>query len=120
MTPRSLKHRVLDDRVRVLVAPEESAGALLRIEYLARSVTPPPEDHWHPDQEERVEVLSGTLRCRLDGHERLLGAGDTLVIPAGAPHALWNDDLQGSCSIGEYRPALDTLAMFEVVFAAAP
>jgi len=117
---RNLSHPVLGDRVLVLVTPEESSGELLRIEYLAQGVTPPPENHWHPEQEERVEVLTGTLRCRLGSEERLLRARDRVVFPAGVPHALWNDDPAGSRSIGEYRPALDTLAMFEFVFTATP
>jgi quercetin dioxygenase-like cupin family protein len=118
MASRILEHPILGDRVTVLVAPEDSSGELLRIEYLARGVTPPPGDHVHPAQEERVQVLAGTVRCRVSGEERVLYPGDTLIVPTGTPHAVWNDDPAGSRSIGEFRPALDTLAALEAYFTA--
>ena len=100
------------DRVIVLKSAEDTAGALFRAEYIARVVTPPPRDHIHTHQEERVEVLEGTLRCRVAGREYLLERGAAMVIPAGTPHAVWNDDRLGSRSIAEYRPAMNAEAMF--------
>jgi len=120
MSSRVLVHPVLQDRVSVIVTPEDSAGALLRIEYEAGAVTPPADDHVHPDQEERIEVLAGTLHCRVSGEVRELHAGETLIIPPCTPHALWNESPSGSRSIGEYRPALETLRLFEAIFVAAP
>jgi quercetin dioxygenase-like cupin family protein len=115
-TPRVLRSPTLEDRVIVLVDPADSAGELFRFEYVARSVTAAPPDHMHTDQEERVEVLEGTLHCRIAGHERVLRPGDRLVIPPGTSHTLWNADPSGSRSIGEFTPALHALAMFETVF----
>jgi quercetin dioxygenase-like cupin family protein len=117
MASRVLEHPGLGDRVTVLVTPEESAGALLRIEYLARGVTPPPGDHTHLEQEERVQVVAGTVRCRVGGEDRTLRPGESVTIPCGTPHAVWNEDPSGSCAIGEFRPALDTLATLEAHFA---
>jgi uncharacterized cupin superfamily protein len=45
--------------------------------------------HVHPRQEERFEVISGTLRLRFGKEERVLTAGDVAVIPAGLPHVWW-------------------------------
>lgn len=50
----------------------------------------PPPPHLHPAQDERFEVLEGTLTVRLDGAERTLAAGETLDVPRGAPHQIWN------------------------------
>jgi Cupin domain len=36
-------------------------------------------------------VLEGALRVRLDGTEHELHRGDTLDVPAGAVHQMWND-----------------------------
>lgn len=119
MSARILVHPLLQDRVTVRVTPEESNGALLRIEYDARAVTPPADDHVHPDQEERIEVLAGTLHCRIGGEVREMHVGETLIIPASTPHALWNESPTGSRSVGEYRPALETLALFEAFFVPA-
>ncbi|HKM99255.1 MAG TPA: cupin domain-containing protein [Candidatus Binataceae bacterium] len=106
------ERRLARDRVIVLVSAEESAGELFRIEYIARDISPVPRDHIHIQQEERVEVIEGTLRCRVAGIESVLGPGERIVIPRGIPHAVWNDDRRGSRSIGEYRPAMNARAMF--------
>jgi quercetin dioxygenase-like cupin family protein len=50
----------------------------------------PPPKHFHPEQDERFEVLEGTLTARVDGEQRELGAGDVLEIPRGAVHQMWN------------------------------
>jgi hypothetical protein len=113
MTTTTIPDRsAAQDRVIVLKSAEDTAGALFRAEYIARVVTPPPRDHIHTHQEERVEVLEGTLRCRVAGREYLLERGAAMVIPAGTPHAVWNDDRLGSRSIAEYRPAMNAEAMF--------
>jgi quercetin dioxygenase-like cupin family protein len=49
-----------------------------------------PPKHFHPSQDERFRVLSGSLRVRFDGEERALGEGETIEIPRGAVHQMWN------------------------------
>lgn len=100
------------DRVIVLKSAEETAGELYRCEYIARVVTPRPRDHVHTQQEERLEVIEGTVRCRVAGREFVLERGRVMVIPPGTPHAVWNEDPLGSRSISEYRPAMNAQAMF--------
>jgi quercetin dioxygenase-like cupin family protein len=50
----------------------------------------PPPKHFHPSQYERFEVLEGTLRVVLDDSDRVLEAGDTIEVPRGAVHQMWN------------------------------
>jgi quercetin dioxygenase-like cupin family protein len=100
------------DRVIVLVSAEQSAGELFRCEYIAREVSPPPRDHIHTQQEERLEVIEGTVRCRVAGTEYTLERGQRVIIPPGTSHAVWNEDQLGSRSISEYRPAMNAQAMF--------
>jgi quercetin dioxygenase-like cupin family protein len=50
----------------------------------------PPPKHFHPAQDERFEVLEGIPTTRVDGEERELHAGDSLEIPRGAVHQMWN------------------------------
>ena len=118
MAHKTLTHPVLGDRLTVLTTAEESGGELFRFEYAARAVTPPPPDHMHAEQEERIEVLAGRLHCRINGEERVLRTGERIVFPAGVYHTVWNADVEGSRSMGEYRPALDTEAMFDALFVA--
>jgi mannose-6-phosphate isomerase-like protein (cupin superfamily) len=53
------------------------------------SGTAPPA-HLHPAQDEHFEITAGQLRAELDGRPRELKAGDTLDIPRGTPHRMWN------------------------------
>jgi quercetin dioxygenase-like cupin family protein len=103
----------VQDRVIVLTSAEDSAGEVFRFEYVARQVTPPLRDHIHTEQEERLEVLEGTVRCRVAGVDHLLRRGQRIVIPPGTPHAVWNDDPRGSRSIGEFRPAMNAERTFK-------
>jgi quercetin dioxygenase-like cupin family protein len=104
------------DRVTLLTTAQETDGELFRFEYRAREITGPPPEHTHLDIEERVEVLEGRLHCTLDGKLRVLEAGETLVIPRGVAHTLWNESPEGSRSIGEFRPAGDMQRLVELAF----
>jgi len=50
-----------------------------------------PPNHLHPSQDEHFEILEGTMQVQLDGEpERTLSAGETLDVPRGTPHIMWN------------------------------
>src|SRR5437763_1020004 len=83
MAARVLEDRATGDQLIILIDTEESRGEVFRFEYVARSVTTPPPDHVHKDQEERVEVLEGQISCRMAGLERVLGPGETLTFDPG-------------------------------------
>ena len=42
--------------------------------------------HFHPNCEEILHVLQGTIRHTMDGEEAALGPGDTVTIPARVVH----------------------------------
>ena len=46
--------------------------------------------HRHPNQEEVIYVLEGTIEQWLEREHRLLAPGDGVLIPAGAVHASFN------------------------------
>ena len=46
--------------------------------------------HKHPDQEEVVLVVSGTVEQWMDREKRILNPGDSAFIPAGVVHASFN------------------------------
>jgi quercetin dioxygenase-like cupin family protein len=75
--------------------------------------------HVHPRQESGAEVLSGTLVFEVAGERREIGAGETITIPANTPHRFWNEGPEDARAIGFFRPALDTAAFFETLFALA-
>lgn len=92
---------------------------LLRIE----SLNPPSAErepvHVHPRQTSGCEVTSGSLVFEVDGRERRLSAGDSIVIPPDTPHRFWNDGAEAASSVQFFEPALQTAAFFETFFALA-
>ena len=119
---KTSEHHANGDRVIVMVSADESLGGLFQFEYICRTVTSAPTDHVHMTREESVEVLEGTLHCRAGGRERLLHEGEKVVIAAGTPHALWNEDLAGCRAIAEHRRVVGARPQFEdyLVGAALP
>jgi mannose-6-phosphate isomerase-like protein (cupin superfamily) len=50
-----------------------------------------PPNHLHPAQDEHFEILEGAMQVQLPGEaEQTLGKGETLDIPRGTPHVMWN------------------------------
>ncbi|MBY0612043.1 MAG: cupin domain-containing protein [Beijerinckiaceae bacterium] len=47
--------------------------------------------HVHPTQDEYVYMLEGRLDVMLDGAEMQANAGDTVRLPLGLPHGLFNN-----------------------------
>jgi quercetin dioxygenase-like cupin family protein len=68
----------------------------------------PPPPHFHPKQDEHFEVTEGELTVRVDGEKRVLRAGDTLDIPRGTVHAMWNAGAVTARATWQVRPALRT------------
>jgi len=119
VTMKTSEHHAPGDRVIVTVSADELGGGLLQFEYICRSVTSAPNDHVHLSREESVEVLEGTLHCRAGGQERVLRPGERVVIAAGTPHALWNQDLAGCRAVAEHRRVAGAQPRLEDYFIAA-
>ncbi|MDF8266101.1 cupin domain-containing protein [Luteipulveratus flavus] len=65
-----------------------------------------PPAHFHPQQEERFEVLTGMLRVETDGTTTDHAAGESFTIPAGTVHRMWNGGTVTTTARWETRPAL--------------
>jgi quercetin dioxygenase-like cupin family protein len=75
--------------------------------------------HVHPDQEERFEVLRGTVGFKIGREKIVAGPGRRITVPAGTKHKFWNagdDEAQFVCEI---RPALQFESLLETMFALA-
>lgn len=60
---------------------------------LAEATVPPgadTEEHYHRASEEIYVFTAGSGRMKLGDEETEVTAGDTVVIPPGTPHKLWN------------------------------
>jgi hypothetical protein len=76
-----------------------------------------PPAHHHPSQEEHFDMLQGTLRVEVAGIARDLHAGETLTIPAGTAHRMWNPFAQPARARWETRPAGRTEEWFRALAA---
>ena len=73
-------------RVELLRTAQETGGELLEFDVIGRARGFLAQGHVHTSQVERLEVISGAMRLRIDGHEQLLTEGQSMEVPAGTPH----------------------------------
>jgi quercetin dioxygenase-like cupin family protein len=93
---------------------KDTSGELLEMETTYRGHSKEPVAHYHPSQDEDFKVLQGEVTVRLDGALKTLRTGDTLHIPRGMVHAMWNRSDREAAVNWQVRPALDTENLFEV------
>jgi quercetin dioxygenase-like cupin family protein len=92
-------------------------GDVLRMRFVIDGGGLVAAEHLHPEQEERFEVVTGTLRVRMNGREREVHAGERIVVPAGVPHAWWNTSSAEHAEVRiDLEPALESKAFFETLF----
>jgi mannose-6-phosphate isomerase-like protein (cupin superfamily) len=70
-------------------------------------------EHVHPQQEERFTIMAGEAHFTIDGAERVLAAGQTLVVPCGVRHSERNAGSIEIEGVVELRPALHSKEMHE-------
>jgi mannose-6-phosphate isomerase-like protein (cupin superfamily) len=75
--------------------------------------------HVHPHQEERFEVVEGTMRFRLGRRRVLAVPGEVVVVPAGVAHDFANAGDGDARVRVEVRPALAMERLFETAVALA-
>jgi quercetin dioxygenase-like cupin family protein len=111
-----IENPLTGEKVIFLESTRDTGGELLRFEY----VLPPRfsiPGHVHPHQEERHEILSGTLRGRVGGRERSYSEGESAVGPPRVPHAWRNaSDREELRIVSGLRSALHLEMLLETSF----
>ena len=69
-------------------------------------------DHIHPRQEERLRVVAGSARFRVDGEERTASAGEIVTVPIGLAHTWENAGDEELHLDVTYRPGLKSARTF--------
>ena len=62
--------------------------------------------HRHPGQEEVIYVIEGRIEQWLEQEKRVLSVGDSVVIPASAVHATFNDGAGAAKILAILSPAV--------------
>ena len=78
-----------------------------------------PGKHVHPVQEERFEVLSGTMKFKMGRETVVAEAGEVVTVPAGVSHKFENGGDETAYVRVQVRPALKMEQLFETAVALA-
>lgn len=121
MVPKGdvIENPITGERIRFLKTAHDTNGKLLQLELFVGPRGFVAAEHVHPRQEERFQVLSGTLRFRRKGQEQDVSAGGEIVIPMNTPHAWWNAGDEEARVLVEFSPARNTQRFFETFFGLA-
>jgi mannose-6-phosphate isomerase-like protein (cupin superfamily) len=79
--------------IRELLAPRGAGEGVVRNQSLAEATLPPgasTDAHHHPVTEELYYILRGSGYMQIGAAARLVGPGDGIAIPPGAPHRITN------------------------------
>jgi len=112
MTEQILENPVTGESLRILGSTPDS----FKVQYSLRPHGQIPGEHSHPGKEQRVTILSGEMHLRINGEERVLRAGESATVPAGARHFQWNPCDTEVVAIEEICPAGRTHEFFSVLF----
>jgi quercetin dioxygenase-like cupin family protein len=118
-TSDTIENPVTHDRITFRVTAQNSNAARLEFDdfLLAGYISPP--EHVHPLQQERFEVISGSLAVQIAGREQILRVGEIVIVPPGAPHTIRNAGADEAQVRVEFAPALQTEAFLRSMFALA-
>jgi mannose-6-phosphate isomerase-like protein (cupin superfamily) len=75
-----------------------------------------PTEHVHPHQDEHWRVVSGELAVVYGGTESVLIEDESVTLPAGVPHRVWNPIDEPSRVVLEFRPAHEAQSLTETLF----
>jgi mannose-6-phosphate isomerase-like protein (cupin superfamily) len=114
-----IENPVSGERITFRETAADTDGELLAFELELSPDGHVPGMHVHPIQEERFEVVAGTMRFRMGGKKVTAGPGDVVVVPPGVRHKFANAGDEEARARVEVRPALRMEQLFETAVALA-
>ena len=115
----AIENPVTGERIVFRQTSRETNGAAVVIETYVQPNGSVAAAHVHPSQEERFEVLRGTVGFRVGREKLVAGPGKRLTVPAGTPHKFWNAGDEVAHFVCEIRPALQFESLIETMFSLA-
>jgi quercetin dioxygenase-like cupin family protein len=115
----TIENPVTGERIVLRKTSRETGGEAVVIECFVQPTGFVAAAHVHPSQEERFQVLRGTVGFRVGREERIAGPGERLTVPAGTPHRFWNAGEGEAHFRCEIRPALQFEQLIETMFSLA-
>jgi quercetin dioxygenase-like cupin family protein len=117
---QTLKNPASGERITFRQTGAETKGELVVVDLeLPQDARVPGGLHSHPLQEERFEVVEGTMRFRLRREKIIAGPGTVVIVPPGIEHDFANAGDEEALVRVEIRPALKMEQLFETAVALA-
>jgi mannose-6-phosphate isomerase-like protein (cupin superfamily) len=116
---QTLENPVTGEQITFRKTAADTAGEYCEIDLRLTPDGAVPGTHVHPKQEERFEVMAGTMRFRLGLRTIVAGPGEVVVVPAGAIHNFANAGEDTAHVRVTMTPALKMEELFETTVALA-
>jgi quercetin dioxygenase-like cupin family protein len=117
---QTLENQASGERITFRQTAAETNGELVAVDLeLPQGARVPGGLHIHPLQEERFEVVKGTMRFRLRRERIIAGPGTVVLVPPGIRHDFANAGGEDALVRVEIRPALKIEQLFETAVALA-
>jgi quercetin dioxygenase-like cupin family protein len=96
----------LGGRVVLRETAAKTDGELVSFDFFVEPGKLVVQEHFHPNQAERFEVVSGRMEGKVAGERRVVRQGEVVEVPKGTPHGWWNAGDDQAHLVVEFRPAL--------------
>jgi mannose-6-phosphate isomerase-like protein (cupin superfamily) len=116
---QTISNPVSGEQITFVETAADTGGELLAIDMTLAPDGHVPGAHVHPEQEERFEVVSGTMEFRMGRKKVVAGPGEVVVVPPGVRHKFRNAGGEEARVLVEVRPALKMEELFESTVALA-
>jgi mannose-6-phosphate isomerase-like protein (cupin superfamily) len=114
-----LDNPISGERITFRKTASDTDGQLLEFDLELTPEGHVPGKHVHPSQEERFEVLSGTMKFKMGRRTVIAEAGEVVTVPAGVAHRFANGGDEAAHVRVQVRPALEMERLFETAVALA-
>jgi mannose-6-phosphate isomerase-like protein (cupin superfamily) len=115
----SIENPMTGERIVFRQTSHETGGEAVVIETYVKPNGFVAAAHVHPSQEERFQVLRGSVGFKIGRRKVVAGPGQRITVPAGTPHKFWNAGEDVAQFVCEIRPALQFESLLETMFALA-
>src|SRR3954452_17002929 len=116
---QTLENPVSGEKITFIQTAADTDGELLEIQLELSPDGAVPGAHIHPEQEERFEIVEGTMSFRMGLKKIVAGPGEVVTVPAGRVHAFKNAGAETARLRVQVRPALAMEGLFETAVALA-
>jgi quercetin dioxygenase-like cupin family protein len=115
VTGKTIRNTKTGQMLKFITTSKDSNGKILEMiaTYNPHSKEPPP--HYHPRQDEQFLILEGEMCVRMNGKVTTFKKGDTIDIPKGTIHSMWNNSGDKAVIHWNVTPALKTEYFLEAL-----